>query len=50
MVWLTRVCQVAWRFVRAPKDWQIDRPHRGPPSGIFLGGLNPFGASKTKLF
>jgi len=24
MVWLTSVYQVAWRFGRAPKDWQID--------------------------
>jgi len=27
LVWLTRVCQVAWRFVRVPKDWQTDRSH-----------------------
>jgi len=27
MVWLTHVCQVAWRFITAPKDWQIDHPH-----------------------
>jgi len=27
VVWLTRVCQVAWRFGRAPKDWQIDHTH-----------------------
>jgi len=27
MVWLIRVCQVAWRFGRVPKDQQIDRPH-----------------------
>ena len=27
MVWLTRGYQVAWRFGRVPKDWQIDRPH-----------------------
>jgi len=27
MVWLTRVCQVPWRFGRSPKDWQIDCPH-----------------------
>jgi len=27
MVWLTRVCQVAWHFARAPKDWQIDHLH-----------------------
>ena len=20
------VCQMAWRFGRAPKDWQIDHP------------------------
>jgi len=27
MVWLTRVCQMAWHFEREPKDWQIDHPH-----------------------
>ena len=27
MVWLTRVSQVAWRFGRAPKYWQIYHPH-----------------------
>ena len=27
MVWMTRVCQVAWRFGRVPKAWQIDRSH-----------------------
>ena len=27
MIWLTRVCQVAWRVGRVPKDCQIDRPH-----------------------
>jgi len=26
MVWLTRVCQVAWGFGKATKDWQIDYP------------------------
>ena len=26
MVWLTRVCQVAWGFGSAQKDWQIDHP------------------------
>jgi len=27
IVWLTRMCQVAWLFLRASKDWQIDHPH-----------------------
>jgi len=27
MVWLTHVCQVAWRFGRSPKEWQSDRSH-----------------------
>jgi len=27
MVRLNRVCQLAWRFGRVSKDWQIDRPH-----------------------
>ena len=27
MIWLTRVCQVAWRFGRVPNDQHIDRPH-----------------------
>jgi len=26
MVRPTHVCQVSWRFGRASKDWQIDRP------------------------
>jgi len=27
MASLTRVCQVSWRFGRAPKDWKTDRSH-----------------------
>jgi len=27
MAWLTRVCQVPWRFARAPKGWQTDHPY-----------------------
>jgi len=26
MAWLTRVCQVSWRFGRTPKGWQTDHP------------------------
>ena len=22
--WLTRVCQVAWKLIKTPKDWQTD--------------------------
>ena len=22
--WLTRVCQVAWKFSKTPRDWQIE--------------------------
>ena len=24
IVWLTRVCQVAWKFGKTPRDWQTD--------------------------
>jgi len=34
MVRLICVCQVAWRFGRAPKDWQIDHPHTQKGSGV----------------